>query len=293
MLPRGSQLLVTGGTGFLGRAFLKQLVGRYRVVALARAPDAAPSIDGVDWIPGDLRQPLARARLPRRVAAVVHLASLREPSSDAGAEQLFAVNVGSTAALLEYAVGAGARRFIYGSTGGVYGYRSGRIRESHKPAPFDLYTLSKWHGETVVARELRLSSVVVRYFFPYGPGQRAGIVPRLANTIASGRSVTLYRRGRVPHINPVFVDDAADLTCRALLASTTLVVNCAGRDIVTVRDLSHRVAAVLGVRPVFVQGRDPKVGDMVASLSQSARALGFTPGVSLDTGLERTLRVTA
>jgi nucleoside-diphosphate-sugar epimerase len=102
--------------------------------------------------------------------------------------------------------------------------------------------------------------------------------------------VTLYRRGRVPRINPVFVDDAADLTRRALLASTTLVVNCAGRDIVTVRELSQRVAAILGVRAVFVHGHDPKVGDMVASLSQSARALGFTPAVSLETGLQRTLR---
>jgi UDP-glucose 4-epimerase len=292
MLPRGSQLLVTGGTGFLGRAFLRQLAGRYRVVALARAPDAAPSIDGVEWTSGDLCQPLARARLPRRVAAVVHLASLREPSDVAGPEQLFTVNAGATAALLDYAVSAGARRFVYGSTGGVYGYRAGRIRESHKPAPFDLYTMSKWHGETVVAREQRMSSVVLRYFFPYGPGQRAGIIPRLANSIQSGRAVTLYRRGRVPHINPVFVDDAADLTHRALIASTTLVVNCAGPDIVTVRELSHRVAAILGVRPVFVQGRDPIVGDMVASLSQSARTLGFNPRVSLDAGLERTLRVT-
>jgi UDP-glucose 4-epimerase len=293
MLPRGSQLLVTGGTGFLGRAFLTQLAGRYRVVALARAPDAAPSIDGVEWTPGDLCQPLARARLPRRVAAVVHLASLREPSDVAGPEQLFTVNAGSTAALLDYAVSAGARRFVYGSTGGVYGYRATRIRESHKPAPFDLYTLSKWHGETVVAREQRLSSVVVRYFFPYGPGQRAGIVPRLATTIASGRPVTLYQRGRVPHINPVFVADAADLTQRALSASTTLAVNCAGGDIVTVRELSQRIAAILGVRATFVPGRDPSVGDMVASLTQSARALGFKPRMSLDAGLERTLKVIA
>ena len=55
----------------------------------------------------------------------------------------------------------------------------------------------------------------------------------------SGRPVTLYQRGRVPHLNPVFVDDAADLTQRALIASTRLVVNCAGNDIVTVRELSQ------------------------------------------------------
>lgn len=291
ILPTGSQLLVTGGTGFLGRAVLEHLADRYRIVALARAPEIAPAIGGVEWIAGDLLKPLERARLPQRVAAVVHLASLREPSGGAGAEQLFAVNAGATAALVDYAVRAGARRFVYGSTGGVYGYRAGRIRESHTPAPFDLYTLSKWHGETVVARERRISSAIVRYFFPYGPGQRAGIVPRLASSLRAGRSVTLYRRGRVPHINPVFVDDAAELTRRALAASATLVVNCAGAETVTVRELSRRMAAMLGVEPSFVTGRDPAIGDMVASLSRSARALGFTPRVPLEDGLRRTLEI--
>ena len=289
MLPRGSQVLVTGGAGFLGRAFLQQLAGRYQVIALARDPSIAPVISGVEWIRGDLREPLARLGLPGRITAVVHLASLRQPAEDAGPEQLFAVNAGATAALVDYAVRAGARRFVYGSTGGVYGYRAGRIRESQPPAPFDLYTLSKWHGETVVARERRLPSAIVRYFFPYGPGQRAGIVPRLATSLRSGNPVTLYRRGRVPRINPVFVDDAAELTRRAMEASATMVVNSAGGETVTVQQLSRRIATMLDVEPVFVAGRDPAVGDMVASLSRSARALGFTPRVSLERGLRRTL----
>jgi UDP-glucose 4-epimerase len=289
MLPRGAQLLVTGGTGFLGRAVVQRLAGRYQVIALARNPHMAPAIGGVTWIHGDLREPLARLGLPERITAVVHLASLREPAEGAGPEQLFTVNAGATAALVDYAVRAGARRFVYGSTGGVYGYRAGRILESHRPAPFDLYTLSKWHGETVVARERRLSSAIVRYFFPYGPGQRAGIVPRLVSSLQSGQPVTLYRGGRVPHINPVFVDDAAELTRRALEAAATIVVNSAGGETVTVGDLSRRIAAILEVEPRFVAGRDPAVGDMVASLAQSARALRFRPRVPLDRGLRRTL----
>lgn len=289
MAPRGAPLLVTGGTGFLGRVFLQQLAGRYPVIALARDLSAAPPIDGTEWIRGDLREPLPLSTLPKRIAAVVHLASLRTPVDDGGVEQLFTVNAGATAALVDYAVRAGARRFVYGSTGGVYGYRAGRIRESHVPAPFDLYTLSKWHGETVVAREHRLSSAIVRYFFPYGPGQRAGIVPRLAATLRAAQPVTLYRRGRVPHINPVFVDDAAELTRRALEASSTLIVNSAGRETVTVRELSRLIAGILDVKPIFVAGRDPAVGDMVASLSRSTRALGFIPRVPLERGLRRTL----
>jgi UDP-glucose 4-epimerase len=289
MLPRGAQVLVTGGTGFLGRAFLHSTAGRYTLLAMARTPDAAPSIPGVEWIEADLRRPLTRAHLPRRIDAVVHLASVREPSHGGGPEELFAVNAGATAALVEYAVQSGARRFVYGSTGGVYGYRKGRISEGSAPAPFDLYTLSKWHGETVVVRERRLSTAVVRYFFPYGPGQRAGIIPRLAASLREGQPITLYRQGRVPHINPVFTDDAAQVTGLALASSASLVVNCAGKDVVTVKDLARRMASIIGVSPQFVAGRDPRVGDMVASLSRCARVLGCTPKVPLDTGLQRTL----
>jgi nucleoside-diphosphate-sugar epimerase len=289
MLPRGAQVLVTGGTGFLGRAFLYSTAGRYKLLAMARTPDAAPPIPGVEWIEGDLRRPLTRAHLPQRIDAVVHLASVREPSRGAGPEELFTVNAGATAALVEYAVQSGAHRFVYGSTGGVCGYRKGRISEGIAPAPFDLYTLSKWHGETVVVRERRLSTAVVRYFFPYGPGQRAGIIPRLAASLRGGQPITLYRQGRVPHINPVFADDAAEVTGLALAASASLVVNCAGNEVVTVKDLVRRMASMLGVSPQFVAGRDPRVGDMVASLSRCARVLGCTPRVPLDTGLQRTL----
>ena len=289
MLKRDAHVLVTGGTGFLGRAFLRCATGRYRLLALARHPRGLPVIPNVEWIQGDLRRPLAQVRLPPRIDAVVHLASVREPSGDAGPEELFAVNAGATAALVDYAVRAGARRFVYGSTGGVYGYRVGRIREATEPAPFDLYTVSKWHGETVVVRERRLSTAVIRYFFPYGPGQRTGIVPRLANSLNEGRPITVYRQGRVPHINPVFVGDAAEMTRRALTSAASLVVNCAGPDVVTVQELARRMAAILDVPPQFVAGRDPRVGDMVASLARCTRTLGWTPKVSLDAGLQRTL----
>ena len=76
----------------------------------------------------------------------------------------------------------------------------------------------------------------------------------------------------------------------ALTSAKDLVVNCAGSDVVTVRELARRMATILGVTPQFVAGRDPRVGDMVASMALSARQLGFTPTVRLDAGLQRTLQ---
>src|SRR5438094_6233200 len=120
---RRPRVLLTGATRFLGGAFLQQFADRYEFVALARRPCPGRGQAEVDWVRVDLRKPLPRARLPRRLDAVVHFASVREPSRGHGTEELFAVNAGSVAALLDYARSAGARRFVLGSTGGVCGYQ--------------------------------------------------------------------------------------------------------------------------------------------------------------------------
>ena len=140
MLPRGSSVLVTGGTGFLGRAFLQRIAGRHEIFALARNPGVAPIIAGVEWIEGDLRRPLAQRppaapRRRRRASGIGARAVGR--GRPRGAVHRERRRNRSARGLRRQ---AGARRFVYGSTGGVYGYRAGRIRETNTPAPFDLYT---------------------------------------------------------------------------------------------------------------------------------------------------------
>lgn len=246
-------------------------------------------VGAAEWVEADLRRALPLSRLPKRVDAVVHLASLRFPSPDYGTQELFTVNAGAVAALLEYAGEASARRFVLGSTGGVCGYRPRRISESTPPAPFDAYTMSKWQGETIAWRQTSIPVAIVRYFFPYGPGQEAGIVTRLLSRIRSGEPVLLHGGGRHPRLNPVFVDDACELTRRALDAGTSMTVNCAGPQVATIRELATLIGALDGTSPRFELSADNGIGDMVASLASARRRLRFVPQVRLRDGLAATI----
>lgn len=259
-------------------------------MALARRirPGADPTID---WIEADLRRRLPLRTFPKRIDAIVHLASVRQPSTGHGVEELFAVNVAAVAALMEYARLAGARRFVLGSTGGVCGYRPDPIRETTPVAPFDAYTLSKWLGELAsrhYERHCRISVGIIRYFFPYGPGQRTGIIPRLAQRIGAGIAITVYRRGRQPRLNPVYVDDAAELTRRVLGSHRSLLVNSAGPETATVRQIADLLSGILGRAPQFESARNPGIGDMVGSNAAARRLLDFVPLVGLGSGLAST-----
>lgn len=295
-MARRRRLLLTGATGFIGGALLPRLAERYEVIALGRHTPAATGY--VDWLDADLRAPLPLGRLPKRLDAVVHLASLRTPSPGHGVDELFRVNAAAVAALVDYAGRAGARRFVLGSTGGIHGYRSGPIRETAPAAPFDAYTLSKWHGEqiaqaataqAVASRRAAPSVAVVRYYFPYGPGQRAGIIRLLMMRIAAGEPILLHRGGRYPRINPVFIDDACALTALAVDSTTALTVNCAGPETATVREIAALIGDATGRPPRFARATGTSVGDMVASGAAARRLLGFTPRVGLRDGIAATI----
>ncbi|MGE0391983.1 MAG: NAD-dependent epimerase/dehydratase family protein [Vicinamibacterales bacterium] len=287
-MPR-PRLLITGATGFLGAAFLAAYGRQFSCVALGRRRPEVSGCGRIDWIDHDLCEPFHRARLPRRADYVLHLASARLPSPGSGVDELYAVNTSATAALAAWAAGAGVRQFVLGSTGGIYGYRPGRIRETHRARPFDDYTMSKWQGELAALFHAPGRVSIVRYFFPYGPGQASGFVPRLVAAVASGTPVTLHARGRHPRLNPVFVDDAIDLTRRALVAGRGAIVNCAGPEAVRVPALAEAIGRLVGSAPTFADGTNPAVGDMVADMSRARQLLRFRPGTGIEAGLARTL----
>src|SRR4051812_17570185 len=115
-------ILITGAAGFVGSHLLAQLSGQHKLYAIARKVSAFhhPS---TDWIEHDLTLPLDWNKFPKQVDVVFHLAQSRHyrefPEQVA---DIFDVNVRSTVELLDYARKVGATRFIYASSGGIYGH---------------------------------------------------------------------------------------------------------------------------------------------------------------------------
>jgi nucleoside-diphosphate-sugar epimerase len=164
----GLRVLVTGASGFVGRAACETLAARgHDAVALVRRRGSEPA--GARPVAGDLtdRGSLARALAAERPDCVIHLAA--EIASQRDERRIREVNVEGTRRLLEACEGAGAPRFVFASTV-VTGDAKGAVLDEDTPLPVETaYGRSKQEGERMV-RESGLDGVVVRPSHVYGAG---------------------------------------------------------------------------------------------------------------------------
>ncbi len=121
------QIAVTGGSGFIGRYIIRQLVNdghSLRCWFRAARPATGGDHSHVEWIPGDLESPESMVRLTRGCDAVVHAAFWRPGSGFRGAEGDIArfaeINIVGTLRLIEAARDAGVQRFVYLSSCAVH-----------------------------------------------------------------------------------------------------------------------------------------------------------------------------
>jgi UDP-glucose 4-epimerase len=280
------KILVSGGTGMVGRSLVPRLAQSHEVHALTRRQAPADVRAEVSWIRHDLTQPLESATLPGSVDAVIHLAqSQRYRDFPDGAEDIFEVNVHSTFRLLEYARRAGASKFVLASTGGLYRPDPSPITES---APVELigpYFRSKRIAELLLEDyEDLLTGIALRFFFVYGPGEGQTLVPRLARRILAGDEITVEGDPGLK-INPLFVEDAASSIEAAVALDEPAVVNVAGDETVTITELVERLAAALDREPRVRHVSASGAGDMVADTSRMSELLRVRPGTNLDLGL--------
>ena len=279
-------VLVTGATGFIGRHLLRRLSGHHDVVATARAEPPAELAGLARWVRADLSAPLDHAALPERLDTVVHLAqSSRYREFPEGTEDVLAVNVAAPAALLDHARRAGARRFVLVSTGGVYGHHPAHVAEEQPVAPIGFYQASKYAAEVLLAPYAELmTTVVLRPFFVYGPGQRGMLVASLAQRVLARDEVTVDGDPGL-RINPIHVTDAARAIEAAVALDVPAVVNLAGDEVVSITGLVRALADAAGVPPRIAHRDASAAGDLLGDNARMRTVLGVAPEVPLADGL--------
>lgn len=269
------RLLVTGAGGFIGSYLIRRLArpGTHDVLAAVRPGRAWHASAGITTLPWDLRVSQPPPAAPVAIDAVVYLAQANVSYPEAAVE-LHAVNVGGALVLLDYARRCGARSFVLASSGSVYGYGERPWRENDPPRPADFYGLTKVHAEQLVgAYQQFFSTCVLRLFAPYGPGQTGRLIPGLIERVRHGRPVTLRDGGR-PRMNPIFIEDVLTVLEAALTLPGHHVINAAGEEALSIRDMAEAIGGAVGRRPVYEEVAGGPPGDMVGDTRRLRKLLG-------------------
>lgn len=249
------KLLVTGGTGFIGsRLALDARRGGHQVVVAGQLNSAAEQQRAQELAGAGIgieQGPLQDLNFARRVAAgcevVIHLAAAQHEANVADS-YFFDVNVIGTRTLLEASRLAGVRRFVYGSTIGVYGEYSGQaLDEDTPPRPMNVYGRSKLQAEgEVAAYRDRLETCIVRISETYGPGDFRLL--KLFRAVDRGRFFIIgsgLNRRQAIHVADL-VRGLMQATANPAAIGETFVM--AGRETMTTRAMVQAVANALGRR---------------------------------------------
>jgi nucleoside-diphosphate-sugar epimerase len=255
-MASASPILVTGATGFVGRALMDRLMAEGRPIRAALRGTSTAIPRGVEAVQvGDIGAATDWRAAVASAGAVVHLAArVHVTGEDARADEASfrTVNVAGAAALARAARAAGARRMILVSSTTVYGDRSGApFTESAPPQPATAYARSKLDGEGAAAVALagsRTELVVLRAPLIYGPGAK-GNFTRLVRLIEQG--VPLPFASVRNRRSLLFVGNLVDAIVRALdhPAAGSDTFNVADARPVSTPELIAAIAAARGRRP--------------------------------------------
>jgi nucleoside-diphosphate-sugar epimerase len=321
---RTVRILITGGTGFLGRRVAALALARgHRVRLLGRDFGAVGDLlaAGAEEWRADLRDPAAIRRACAGTDAVIHAGALSAPWGPRA--DFFAINVGGTAAVIAGCRAAGVVRLVYISSPSVT-FTGHDVHNETEAAPYprrfaSVYSLTKKLGEDRVnaAARQNLPAVILRPKAIFGPGDNA-LLPRLLDAARRGR---LIRIGDGQNrVDLTYVDNVAHAALLALTAPAAV-----GRTYTITNDAHPRLWETIGAvlrgvglpdtpRPVplpvalaaagamegraRLTGREPLLTRYSAAIlareqtydiAAARRDLGYAPLVSLEDGIARTL----
>jgi UDP-glucose 4-epimerase len=283
-------ILVTGGSGFVGKAVLAELVARGCAVAATctRPPYRRPLLPDVTWVQWDaLLEPLPCVEWAS-IGGIVHLAAPRELLDFPA---LYESSIASTFRLLEAARLHRISRFVLASSGDVLGPNISPAQEDdllYLPASF--YGAAKACAELLSrSYEKLLSTAILRFYHPYGPGGERFLINRLVRMVTTGEEVQIEGEEGIL-VNPVWVEDLARGIALAIESRDTGIFHLAGPDTETLRSLLKRIGKIVGRPPLIRVGPGPGAERHASSFARSARVLGYRPRISLDEGLHRLLK---
>jgi nucleoside-diphosphate-sugar epimerase len=244
---------VTGATGGIGSVLCERLSqSEWKVVALVRRGSDASAIKdlpGLEILSADLLNEPALAAAMRGCDTVFHLAAKVHAPAGEPEEEFTRVNVKGTRAVVNAAIAARVKTFIYFSTVAVYPETDDVYDEDSAGGPSTPYGATKLAGEAIVLEQrARMNVTILRLPVVYGPRDR-GNVGKMIDAIRRRRFVMPGKGATVKTM--VAVDNVVDaaIACAADTRARGKIYIVTDQGAATLRSIVDVISSALGVRP--------------------------------------------
>jgi UDP-glucose 4-epimerase len=303
------RFLVTGGAGFIGSNLVEGLLSKNHAVRVldnlstGKRENLHEWGDRIEFVEGDIRSYHIVREAVEGIDVVLHQAALPSvPRSVRDPITSNDVNVVGTVNVLTAVKDARVRRVVYASSSSVYGDTPELPKhEGMIPNPLSPYAVSKLAAEQyckVFALVYGVETVSLRYFNVFGPRQDPGsqysaVIPRFITAMMNDHQPIIFGDGEQTR-DFTYVSNVVDANLLAASAKSSpgIAINCACHGRVSLNSLVERINQVLGkeIEPLY---KDPRKGDIkhsFAAIEKAKNAIGYSPSVDFDEGLQRTIR---
>ena len=278
------RILVTGACGYKGTVLVPKLLSSgHEVIAIDTMwfgnylkPHKNLNVEQVDVRDSD------KIRLDG-VDAIIHLSSIaNDPCGDLDPKLTWEVSALATMQLADKAVRKGVRRFIYASSGSVYGVKEeAQVTEDLELRPISEYNKTKMVAERVLlsyANELVVQIIRPATVCGYSPRMRLDVSVNLLTMQALTKEhITVFGGDQVrPNIH---IDDITDVYLFMLAHPQHQGIYNAGFENISIMDIARRVTEHAPARITVTESNDPR---SYRVNSDKLLATGYRPKKTVD-----------
>ncbi len=316
------RILVTGGTGFTGKALVKRLIEEGHQVTALDYKEGLKTEElrklGAEVVIGSVTDKAVVEKSMQGVEVVHHLAAafreLNVPDT-----YYHEVNVGGTVQVLEAAFRQGVKKFIYCSTCGVHGNIDHPPGGEDAPIqPADYYQATKYEAEPLVREYFQkgMETVILRPAAIYGPGDPERFY-MIFKRVAKG-SFPMFGKGKT-YYHPLYIDNLIDAFMLAMEEGKGdgQAYLIADEQYLEIEELVKKVGDSLGIEvkinhyplvplivaghifeklfkpfritpPIFPRRVDWYRQNRAFKIEKAKRGLGYQPKIGIDEGLRLT-----
>jgi nucleoside-diphosphate-sugar epimerase len=283
------KVLVTGGAGYIGSVFVRELIKRgYNVTVLDLMLFGDSSLrdiareKGVSVVKADVRS--HDPSILRGQDAVVDLAAISQPDPQGFIDEklFYEINYYAPVRTANLAAKHGVERYIFTSTCSVYGFQEKIVDESSSPNPLELYAKTKYMAEKGILNVKGITRTILRLATVYG------LSPKMRfDLVVNAMTLTLFKEGKIRVGRPgeqkrpvVHVADVVEAIIKVLEAPNDVVdgeiFNVGSNDQnYRIIDLAYEIFKALEREPVIEFYGDPDTRSYIVDFTKINRVLGF------------------